>query len=454
MANDNIPDKLKIYELSLIWKEAEYNFAFWERLDGALDWDKAYKEALPAVLKTKNLHEYYLELMKFVALLRDGHTGVWFPQVIDDSPEYTAKLPITTQLICGERVVSNVKKAAADKIKRWSVIRKINGCETDEYIEKFIYPYIWHEKKDSSDFRVDRFLSNGPSGSGVQLEVECNGYIENITLTRTKGDIDWEYDFGELKPSEPFDEVYKSKSHRIAMTEDQIAVITIETMGNDNLPSDFCGNFGLLEKAKGYVIDVRYNGGGNSTNSDAVAAAFIEGNFINQRSMHPIHIGAYKAWGRNMEFGAKTYEQIVAERGASEWMEKTYKITRRQYYEDSTSTSNSYPYPGRLTAPLVVLSTHNTASAAEDFLVELDYNKRATIVGSASFGSTGNPLTFDLESGGGFRICTRHNLYPDGREFINIGVKPHVPCELTIDDYKNGVDSVMDKGLEIVRGGL
>ena len=112
----NISNELKIYELSLIWREAEYNFAFWEWLAGSLDWDKAYREAIPAVLQTKNTYEYYLELKKFVSLLRDGHTSVWFPKEIDDSPDYTSKLPIRTQLIGGERVITNVK--------RWSIIKK------------------------------------------------------------------------------------------------------------------------------------------------------------------------------------------------------------------------------------------------------------------------------------------------------------------------------------------
>jgi len=29
--------------------------------------------------------------------------------------------------------------------------------------------------------------------------------------------------------------------------------------------------------------------------------------------------------------------------------------------------------------------------------------------------------------------------------------QPHVKCELTLDDYKNGVDSVLDKGIEEIR---
>ena len=157
MINDNVSNELKIYELSLIWKEAEYNFAFWEWLADSLDWDKAYKTALTAVLKTKNLHEYYLELMKFVALLRDGHTCVWFPKAIEDSPDYTAKLPITTQLIKGQRVITNIKSIAADKIKRWSIINKVNGIAMEKYAEQNIYPYIWHEKKTALIFGLTDF---------------------------------------------------------------------------------------------------------------------------------------------------------------------------------------------------------------------------------------------------------------------------------------------------------
>ena len=40
-----ITDAQKIYELSKIWKEAAYNFAFWDQVD--IDWDEEYKKALP-----------------------------------------------------------------------------------------------------------------------------------------------------------------------------------------------------------------------------------------------------------------------------------------------------------------------------------------------------------------------------------------------------------------------
>ena len=83
--------ELKIYELSLIWKEAEYNFAFWDKVNKNLNWDIEYKKSLNTVLKTNNIFEYYLELKRFIALLKDGHTDVSFPEEVYNSPRYNSK---------------------------------------------------------------------------------------------------------------------------------------------------------------------------------------------------------------------------------------------------------------------------------------------------------------------------------------------------------------------------
>src|SRR5256885_1632531 len=39
----------KLYGLSLFWKEASYNFAYFDHVPG-LNWDKAYTEFIPQVL--------------------------------------------------------------------------------------------------------------------------------------------------------------------------------------------------------------------------------------------------------------------------------------------------------------------------------------------------------------------------------------------------------------------
>ena len=70
--------KEKIYGLSLFWKEVSYNFAHWETT-GELDWDQAYQDFLPRILATENDFDYFQEMQRFCALLKDGHTNVWMP---------------------------------------------------------------------------------------------------------------------------------------------------------------------------------------------------------------------------------------------------------------------------------------------------------------------------------------------------------------------------------------
>jgi len=450
-SSDNPSNELKIYELSLIWKEAAYNFAFWHERMPQLDWDKAYRDALPMVLATQNLYDYYLELMKFVALLRDGHTDIMMPQSIESNPAYTSKLPVQLIYNNGRYVISNVKRVAGDMVKRWSVVKKIDGQDIHEYVKQRIFPYIWHEKPDSVGWRINDFISKGPRSSGVCVELDDDGMIDTVMLTRTKGDVDWLYN-GSFTAPETMKMVYQSDSHQIEMTNDGIAIITINTMTNNDLPTELHANFTLLTKARGYILDIRYNGGGDSRNSDAVAAMFIDGMFQNQRSLHPIHMGVYKAWGQFADFGDKTWDEVKAEYGDDDYIKGVYKIPRQMYYDESISNSQYVrDASGVLAAPLVVLTTANTASASEDLLVALTHAKRAIIVGTPSYGSTGQPLIINLESGGSVRICTRHNTHIDGSEFINMGVQPHVHFEPSLSDLRTGVDAHMGKGLETMR---
>ncbi len=102
-----------------------------------------------------------------------------------------------------------------------------------------------------------------------------------------------------------------------------------------------------------------------------------------------------------------------------------------------------------LKQPVVILTGRNTASAAEDFLCAFD--ERAIRVGEPTYGSTGQPLFLDLPGGGSARICTRDCLLPDGSDFINVGITPHVAVEMTIQDYQDGIDRVMLEGLEVLK---
>ena len=174
-------------------------------------------------------------------------------------------------------------------------------------------------------------------------------------------------------------------------------------------------------KSKGLILDVRRNGGGNSANGEAIISLLtdkpIEGEHWKTRKYLP----AFRAWGRK--------EQWYEERG------------------DAIQPTEGTPFLG----PVVVLTGPATFSAAEDFVVPLHASKRAMIVGERTGGSSGQPLQIELPVGGHARVCTKRDTYPDGREFVGVGVIPDVEVHPTPTDIAAVRDVVLAKGVEVLK---
>ncbi len=117
-----ITDEQKIYELSKIWKEAEYNFAFWDKVN--IDWDAEYKKTLNAVLGTKDIYDYYRELQRFLVLLNDGHTGVNMPMDVMQDPEFFSMIPVYLWHFGEDIAVINVTEEYKDRIPLYSTLKR------------------------------------------------------------------------------------------------------------------------------------------------------------------------------------------------------------------------------------------------------------------------------------------------------------------------------------------
>lgn len=94
-----------------------------------------------------------------------------------------------------------------------------------------------------------------------------------------------------------------------------------------------------------------------------------------------------------------------------------------------------------------------SAAVAEDFAVAFDVAGRSALVGEATGGSTGQPLMFALPGGGQARVCTKRDTYPDGREFVGVGVIPDRKVPTTVADLRAGRDRALEAAIEEVRGG-
>ncbi|MDX3806264.1 MAG: S41 family peptidase, partial [Bosea sp. (in: a-proteobacteria)] len=163
------------------------------------------------------------------------------------------------------------------------------------------------------------------------------------------------------------------------------------------------------DKIKGYIIDLRNNRGGRLDQSVLVSNAFLErGKIVSTR-------------GRNAE---------------------------------ETQVFNAKP-GGDLTKgkPVVVLINGSTASAAEIVSGALQDHKRATIIGTRSFGKGSVQTVIPLGSNGGLRLTTARYYTPSGNSIQAKGISPDI--EVVQEIPQELKDKIVDnKGEAALKGHL
>lgn len=104
--------------------------------------------------------------------------------------------------------------------------------------------------------------------------------------------------------------------------------------------------------------------------------------------------------------------------------------------------------------PLVVLVNENSASASEILSGALQDNKRATLVGTTTFGKGIIQTVFPLDDGVAVKVTTAEYLSPDKHKIHEIGITPDIKTELGSDDFTliysldPSVDPQLKKGIE------
>ncbi len=447
----NITDMLKIYEVSKIWKEAAYNFAFWDKID--IDWDEEYRKALTRVLETNNLYDYYMELSRFVALLGDGHTGVNMPMELIQDPEYFSMLPVQLWKFDNEITVLNVTEDLKESVPLYSVLKKVDGINADDYIREHCYPYIWHGNEAACGLAAMNGLMFGKRGSGAVFTFEKDGIQSDIHLERDDpSELAWSITDFSAEQDNTQRLLSSSDVHKVYITADNIAVIRMTTFEDHSMCEKIYEDYDELSKASGYIIDVRGNSGGNSANADRIASLFIKGEFRSCFAETQLYEPTYKAWSLFREdFKGLSLEELQEKYADDEESIKTCRMGRNMFYVKENGDVVSDNAPGKLNGPIVVLMNEYTVSAAEDFVDVMKMYTDAVFVGTNTAGTSGQPLFEQLESGGSFRICTRRCIAQNGEDIYNKGFAPDVRIAQSAEDFASRRDIAMEKGLEIIK---
>jgi carboxyl-terminal processing protease len=113
---ESLPVEERIAGLSRIWAAARDGFAWFDHVPD-LDWDRAYLDAIPRVMAAQDTGAYYLELMQFVALLRDGHSDVYPPEEI--AKRFYSRPGVRTAKVEGRVIWRQHRSTMAIRPARW-----------------------------------------------------------------------------------------------------------------------------------------------------------------------------------------------------------------------------------------------------------------------------------------------------------------------------------------------
>jgi carboxyl-terminal processing protease len=166
-----------------------------------------------------------------------------------------------------------------------------------------------------------------------------------------------------------------------------------------NAVSDLESNNGGV--LRGLILDLRNNPGGLLDEAIEVADEFIDQGLI------------------------------VSVKGRSADQSKQYFATKGEKVHDY---------------PIVVIVNKGSASASEVVAEALQDSKRATILGSKTFGKGSVQTIIKLDDGSGLKITTAKFYAPSGRSINTIGVTPDIIVE---DNEKR--DLQMERAIELLR---
>lgn len=385
-----------------MWNLVNYNFAYMDRVLG-INWESLFYEYYPQVLATKDLVSYYKILQKCVAQLGDGHTNISVP--------FSYFTPgINLNLVQGKAIIvdfiENNETKKAD-LKRGLEITKIDNKYIFDIVKTEVSPYYSRSTPQDADDIFNQSLW-GLENTTIQLQVkDFDGKFRDVILTRilSANNLPWRY-----KPS------VQSAWHR-----DSILQVIINNFDSKSTIPIFDSLFTKeIIKSKGLIIDMRECCGGYCPTGFEMISYFVDRSFAAERVKSRRYVPMYASFG----------------------------VDKAVYQMDTIFIK---PRSGtNYERPIVILQGPRTYDASEDFIVSLHSAKRVTLIGEKTAGSTGNAVQCPLPGGGMANICAVQCEYPDGTQFVGVGIIPDITVTRTPTDIITGNDPELKKGIEII----
>lgn len=368
-----------------LWWAMEKAYPYFE--EKGVDWRVVKEKYAPLIARASTDDEYFQTIGAALGELHDGHTRLLSPYY---GPECCFAF---TREIEGQAVIiQSGSEAEAVGLLPGSILQSVNG---QPVLQALAAPAVqgystpWNE-------RVIAFfyLLAFPREGGLAVTfIDPQGEQKTVTLERKTGDsrsasqsapgiVSWE---------------------RLDSGVGYIRIRQFWNREGSDLVTEFDDALNSLADAPGIILDIRGNGGGDSTLADKIAGRFYASKFVYGEEVHPARLPFF-AWR-----GRFTYD--VSPRGTQ--------------------------YAG----PVALLVDERVISSAEMFVASLADSGRVQTFGRQTAGASGNPITFHLPGGGFARFSTGSFSRNNGMLVEGVGIAPDYPVAWSLEDVRLGRDA-------------
>ncbi len=373
--------------------------ALWSNLNSiypALEYKGIYgrewiEPAERQVRQAKTDEEFYGILLELMASLNDTHTRIIsYP----GQPRLEAPAVVLNRV---EGKVAVVRAHADTTLSPGDVIVSVDGRLAEECLMEQMKRVCNSTERGRVREACGQLLRGTPGTTVTVTAQGADGEIRRVTLRRESNPKFWH------EPTISWRQLTGSAGY-----------IRISGWMGDNITGEFDKALEAFKDAKGIIIDVRGNGGGNDQLAD----------LVNGRLTDKPVVSSIDFWRKA---GSDTYDRSIG------WVRPR----------------GPWTYKGRS----AVLIDEGAMSACEHFVSGIEAMGHVLLVGAPTNGAGGGPTTVRLPDGTSVAISRALGLRANGVVFEGHGIPPHIFSTPTIDDLHNGRDAVLDTAKEWILSG-
>jgi C-terminal peptidase prc len=370
------------------------NERYYDREFHGLDWGLQRTTFREHAAEANSSEELYVVLRRMIAPLNDAHTRVFAPEEKSDwwRPRFVT-IGLGIKEVDGLPTVVQVERGSAPHragIRLGDVIEAVNGEPALIAVNRRINIF-GASPTGPARLRAFAALTEGPPGSSVE--------------------IGWKGKDGQKK-SARFERYWQQRelSLRFRGERGNFVIIEIEAFTR-SIAAAFAREFkGRIAGARGVILDLRNNGGGDAEAMSDVASAFL---------------GTGLSLGQFTDrFGVSL---AIYTRAKSPYMAERIEPTM---------------------LPVVVLSSERTSSAAEIFIAAMKKSKRGTIIGSETCGCVlAIRHRHSLPDGGLLDVSEMDYQTSAGERLEKHGIKPDELVLIQRSDLYSNRDRAIDRAV-------